>query len=100
MVEAEKNQVLAELFSAYDDLLWKILTADIAELEIAIKHIWEEPNCKIPIPFRVSMCQLLISKVRQNSSQSEMAIQFIRCHCSPEEEKNALEGISLSGKAD
>ena len=94
-VEVEKSQDLAELFSAYDDLTWKILTSNNVELEIAVKNIWEEPLSKIPIPLQVLMCRLLLSKVHQFSPQAESAFNFIRCHCSPEEEKNALQGIVL-----
>jgi hypothetical protein len=89
LLKAMQEQDFKEYHSAYDDCLWRVATSGREELQPFVTRVWQEPFCNLPIPLRVVMCRLFVLESKEHSAEVEQAVDFIRVHCTPTEEKGA-----------
>jgi hypothetical protein len=79
---------------AYNDCLWRIVTASKADLSEVITKLWDDPYYFLPPPLAVAMCRLYVLESKELTPDVTYAISYISAHCDPEEEKGATSGFA------
>lgn len=81
-----------ESFRAYNELIWRIITAPKEDLGIIVRQIWDK-YYDLPTPIAVLICRLCAQEHFNDEMLLSECVSFIRGHCSPGEEQGALNGI-------
>lgn len=82
-----------EFISAYDRLLWGIVTATRDELAELVKVLWQEPYIRLPAPILVAVLRLWGHEPPDDATRLRAAVAQIACFCSTGEESTACAGL-------
>ena len=82
-----------ERASAYDELLWRIVTAPRERLAAFATQLWAEPYHDLPVPLQVAALRLLGLESEGDAEALRQAAGGIALYCDPIEEAGATAGI-------
>lgn len=84
-----------EYVAAYDDLLWRVVTAGSEELAQVVEEIWIEPYSNLPVPLAVTLCRIYALLPDGSPDLKKQAQDYVIAYCSPDEEIGATEGFRI-----
>lgn len=78
-----------EMYSAYDEFLWAVLTAPREELAAFAKLLFDRPYIDLPPPLQVAVFRLVGLEFPDEVEKLQLANTGISMYCSPPEELHA-----------
>ena len=80
-------------WTAYDNLLWAVVTSRRDELSELVQLLFDDPYIQLPPPIQVAVFRIWGLEPPTDRERAQIAIGGIAMYCSPEEETAACTGL-------